>query len=296
MVEYSYLVIILIMKFVQKILNKKTSNMLEGQTAYLCYGSYRYILSGLMAFVLMLIANSFGQISLPAVLISALGAAALTISLYCSLEAMKNGAIVLVSLASSAGLLIPCICGIFMFDEPMSPWQFIGIGLLLISAYLLIGYSKELNGSFTPKTMLLLLGGMLSNGSIMVAQKMFSKYLPDTNVSVFSFLSFGIAGICMLLLFLPKLRSSKEKEKIKNLPLSLFGYGAILSVALLIINQLATLAGRVIPSAIMFPINDGGGTIIAALTASIFFKEKLTARSISGLLLGIAALIVINLF
>ena len=69
----------------------------------------------------------------------------------------------------------------------------------------------------------------------------------------------------------------------------------MLSVALLIINQLATLAGRVIPSAIMFPINDGGGTIIAALTASVCFGEKLTPRSVAGLALGIVSLIIINL-
>ena len=45
----------------------------------------------------------------------------------------------------------------------------------------------------------------------------------------------------------------------------------------------------------MFPINDGGATIISAVTAAIFFKEKLTARSVCGLLLGIASLMIINL-
>ena len=46
----------------------------------------------------------------------------------------------------------------------------------------------------------------------------------------------------------------------------------------------------------MFPINDGGATIITALTGAVVFKEKLTARSVAGLVLGIASLIVINLF
>lgn len=295
MIEYSYLAIILLMKFVQKLYNKKTSVMIKGAVQYLGYGAYRYILSGAMALALMLIAGGSGDIGPMSFAISALGALALTISIYCSLEAMKNGAIILVSLASSAGLLLPCIFGIFMFDEPMSAWQFIGIGLLLVSAYLLVGYSKKLTGSFTKKTVLLLLGGMLSNGLIMIAQKMFSKYLPDASVSVFSFLSFGLAGLAMLILLLPQLINKKGREMFASLPAAAWGYGAILSVALLIINQLATLAGRVIPSAIMFPINDGGGTIIAALTASIFFGEKLTPRSIAGLLLGILSLIIINL-
>lgn len=283
------------MKFFQKLLNKKTSNMVNGRPAYLCYGAYRYILSGLMALVLLIIAGAYTQITPLAAAISALGALALTINLYCGLEALKSGAIVLTSLAGSAGLLLPCIIGIFLFDEPMSAWQFLGIGLLLIAAYLLIGYSKQLTGSFTPKTLLLLIGSMLSNGTIMVAQKMFSKYLPGTNASVFSFLSFGIAGICMLLGFLACIGGKDGKKELPKLPPRLFAYGAVLSVALLVINQLATIAGRVIPSAILFPINDGGGTIIAAITAAVFFKEKLTVRSVCGLLLGIASLIVINL-
>lgn len=295
MIEYSYLAIILLMKFVQKLYNKKTSVMIKGAVQYLGYGAYRYILSGAMALAFMLIAGGSGDIGLMSFAISALGALALTISIYCSLEAMKSGAIILVSLASSAGLLLPCIFGIFMFDEPMSAWQFIGIGLLLVSAYLLVGYSKKLTGSFTKKTVLLLLGGMLSNGLIMIAQKMFSKYLPDVSVSVFSFLSFGLAGLAMLILLLPRLINKDGREKLASLPTAAWGYGAILSVALLIINQLATLAGRVIPSAIMFPINDGGGTIIAALTASVCFGEKLTPRSVAGLALGIVSLIIINL-
>lgn len=295
MIEYSYLAIILLMKFVQKLYNKKTSVMIKGAVQYLGYGAYRYILSGAMALAFMLITGGSGDIGLMSFAISALGALALTISIYCSLEAMKSGAIILVSLASSAGLLLPCIFGIFMFDEPMSAWQFIGIGLLLVSAYLLVGYSKKLTGSFTKKTVLLLLGGMLSNGLIMIAQKMFSKYLPDVSVSVFSFLSFGLAGLAMLILLFPRLINKDGREKLASLPTAAWGYGAILSVALLIINQLATLAGRVIPSAIMFPINDGGGTIIAALTASVCFGEKLTPRSVAGLALGIVSLIIINL-
>ena len=79
------------------------------------------------------------------------------------------------------------------------------------------------------------------------------------------------------------------------MPKKLFLYGIILSGILLVINQLATVAGRSVPSAVMFPIYDGGATIISAVTAAIFFKEKLTARSVCGLLLGIASLMIINL-
>ena len=296
MLEYSYFLIILLLRFPQNLFNKRSSGIVRGAPAYFAYGAYRYLLSGGMALVLLLFAGGFSGVSLKALAISAIGAVALGSNLFFGLEALKSGAMVLSSMAGSAGLLLPCVFGIFMFDEPMSLMQLFGILLLIFSGWLLIGYSKKLKGSFTPRTMLLLIGSMLSNGFTMVAQKMFSKYLPDVSVSVFSFLAFGLVGVGMCVGLVPQLTKKETREEIKKLPKALWFYGAGLSTILLIINQLATIAAKVIPSAIMFPINDGGATIITALTGAVVFKEKLTARSVAGLALGIASLIVINLF
>ena len=296
MLEYSYFLIILLLRLPQNLFNKRSSGIVRGAPAYFAYGAYRYLLSGGMALVLLLFAGGFSGVSLKALAISAIGAVALGSNLFFGLEALKSGAMVLSSMAGSAGLLLPCVFGIFMFDEPMSLMQLFGILLLIFSGWLLIGYSKKLKGSFTPRTMLLLIGSMLSNGFTMVAQKMFSKYLPDVSVSVFSFLAFGLVGVGMCVGLVPQLTKKEKRKEIRELPKALWFYGAGLSTILLIINQLATIAAKVIPSAIMFPINDGGATIITALTGAVVFKEKLTPRSVAGLALGIASLIVINLF
>lgn len=295
MKDYIFLIIILLLRVPQNFSSKKTSGLVTNSQSYFLYGTYSYILAGLIAFV-MLLFDGMSGFSLPAVGISALGAVSLAVSLFCSIKALKSGVMVLAAMAGSAGLLLPCIAGIFMFNEPMKPMQFIGIALLIFSGWLLIGYSKEQTGSFTPRTLLLLIGSMLSNGSVMLAQKMFSKYLPDTSVSIFSFLTFGLIGIGMFIGLVPSLLSQSGRAKIAAVPKPVFLYGTISSIILLAINQLATLAGRNVPSAIMFPINDGGATIITAITAAIFFKEKLTVRSVCGLILGIGSLIVINLF
>lgn len=295
MKDYIFLIIILLLRVPQNFSSKKTSGLVTNSQSYFLYGTYSYTLAGLIAFV-MLLFDGMSGFSLPAVGISALGAVSLAVSLFCSIEALKSGVMVLAAMAGSAGLLLPCIAGIFMFNEPMKPMQFIGIALLIFSGWLLIGYSKEQTGSFTPRTLLLLIGSMLSNGSVMLAQKMFSKYLPDTSVSIFSFLTFDLIGIGMFIGLVPSLLSQSGRAKIAAVPKPVFLYGTISSIILLAINQLATLAGRNVPSAIMFPINDGGATIITAITAAIFFKEKLTVRSVCGLILGIGSLIVINLF
>lgn len=294
MKDYIFLIIILLLRLPQNLCSKKTSGIVNNTASYFLYGAYSYTLAGIIAFILLL-PKGLSGFSIAAVGISALSAAALALNLYCSIEALKSGVMVLTSIAGSAGLLIPCIAGMFMFNEPMSPIQFFGIFLLLVSGWLLIGYSKEQTGSFTPRTLLLLFGSMASNGTVMLAQKMFSRFLPNTSVSVFSFLTFGLLGIAMFLGLIPHLKNRDDRTKLKFVPKSLYLYGTASSIILFAINQLATTAGRTVPSAIMFPINDGGATIITAITAAVFFKERLTVRSVCGLVLGIGALMVINL-
>lgn len=295
MTEYLFLAVILLLRFPQSFCSKKTSALVNNGLSYFLYGTYSYLLAALAALALLIFngAKGFGP---AAVGISALGALALAANLYCSMEALKNGVMVLASIFGSAGLLIPCIGGIFLFDEPMNAMQFVGIALLIFSGWLLIGYSKSQKGTFSLKTFLLLLGCMLSNGTIMVAQKMFSKFLPNADASIFSFLSFGLVGIGMAVGLVFQISTKEKRSEIPLLPKKLFLYATISSVALLAINQLATIAGRVVPSAVMFPINDGGATIVSALTAAVFFKEKLNVRSVAGLLIGIASLVIINLF
>ena len=293
MKDYIFLITILILRIPQSFSNKRTSTLVTSTPRYSVYCSYSYVLAGLIAFVLML-SEGLPEFNPYAFGISALGALALALNIYFSLESLKHGVMVLSSLAGSAGLLIPCIAGIFMFAEKMKLMQFAGIALLIFSGWLLIGYSKKQTGAFTFKTLLLLIGSMLSNGTVMLSQKMFSKFLPDMSASVFSFYTFSLLGAGMLAGLIINSFSKANRTEIKTVPRKLFLYGTILSVILFAINQLATVAAKNVPSAVMFPINDGGATIISALTGACFFKEKLTKRSAAGILIGITSLIIIN--
>lgn len=71
-------------------------------------------------------------------------------------------------------------------------------------------------------------------------------------------------------------------------------YGAILSIAVFIINQLATISTVLVPPAVLFAFINGGSTIIAAVVAAVCYKEKLTVRSVTGVLVGVAALVIIK--
>ena len=90
MLEYSYFLIILLLRLPQNIFNKRSSGIVRGAPAYFAYGAYRYLLSGGMALVLLLFAGGFSGVSLKALAISAIGAVALGSNLFFGLEALEE--------------------------------------------------------------------------------------------------------------------------------------------------------------------------------------------------------------
>ena len=289
-----YISIILMCRVVQHICGKYTSNSIKDISCFIQYCSYSNILSGILGLFLILIAQNGFNFSLSTLLISCFSGIMLAASSGFSLAAMKSGTVALSSLFSTAGILVPCIAGIFIFNQPMSYGQWIGIALFFVAAYLLIGSSAKIYSGFSLKTFLFLIGAMLANGLTMLSQQMFTFCVPDGDVSVFSFLSFGIVGVLMLILAcIPAKGETKIQYRLSNKLLIL---GAVSAVAVFIINQLATLSTALVSPAILFAFINGGSTIIAAIVAAICFHEKLTLRSILGITIGVVSLIIIKAF
>ena len=218
-------------------------------------------------------------------------------SSFFSTYAMKSGTISLNSMFSTAGMLVPLIAGIFLFGEPIRPMQWAGVGVFMISACLLIGSSKDIFNGFSIKTFFLLIGSMLANGGTMLAQQMFTSYVPDGNITVFSFLSFGIIA---LLTHITSFFMGRHKEAVgetKDKPSkTLIICAFFLAVAVFVINQLATLSTALVSPVILFTFINGGGTIISTIVAAIVYNERLTKKSVAGVVLGIISLVIVKMF
>lgn len=290
-----YIFVILLCRIAQHICGKKTSNAItSGFPCFIQYCSYRHLLSGILGLFLILIMQKGFYCNITVFLISFFSGLTIAASSGFSLAAMKSGTVALTSFFGTAGILVPCIAGIFIFGHPMSYGQWFGIALFFISAYLLIGSSSRIYSGFSLKTLLMLIGTMLSNGLTMLSQQMFTFYVPDGDVSVFSFLSFSIVGVLLLTLaFVPAKGESKAQYRLSPKLLLL---GAVSATAIFIINQLATLSTAFVPPAVLFAFINGGSTIIAAVVAAVCFHEKLTPRSILGITIGVIALIIIKAF
>ena len=293
-----YVGIILVMRVVQSCFSKKASILLPQELkGRIKYFSVSQMAAAGLALLSVLFMNELTEIDLQTLVIATLSGVSLVLSSICGILAIQSGTIALNSMFGTAGLLVPCIAGIFLFHEPMSHLQWVGVLILFISAYLLVVSSKQTYTGFSKKTVLLLLGTFLFNGLTMLFQLIFSRFVPNGSVSMFSFLTFLIPGL-VLTCILPFLKNQKGEgdSKDSKLPKKLIYFSLLLAVAVFVINQLATIASALLSPVILFAFINGGGTVIATIVAAVMFHERITLRSACGVVLGVASLIIIKAF
>ena len=142
----------------------------------------------------------------------------------------------------------------------------------------------------------------ITNGLIMVVQKYFALLVPDRNEAMYSFLTFGINAVmlyaCMMF---TDLKSKKDDagrriNQIKKLSKILLVCGAVLALALFMINILVTMLASKISSAILFTVSSALSIVITALVGTLVFKEKLTVKNYIGIVLGFLACVAVSFF
>ncbi len=296
--ELVFILGILLLRVFQKISTKAISKRIPSDmTGLASFNAVSMGLSALFAGLLLLFTLSLGDFAtLPPLgwLIACATGATICISSVCSLLAMRGSSILLDSLFSMAGLLVPTISGIFILSQTVVPLQWMGMVLLFGSALLLASSSKKTNGKITGKTLVLLFGSMLANGSTMLLQVLFKAYVPTGSVLVYSFLQFAVVAVFLFVIAL--ILSKKEQQKMYIPDKKLTVFTAVSAGALFGISQLSTMASAIVPVAVLFPVSDGGGMIISALVADLIYKEKINIKSFFGIVIGIAGLIFMKLF
>ncbi len=297
-------IVIALMRVIQKVCSKKVSNEVKGGVAFFRYGGYYQLVAAALAFILLCFMGFYGFNGLT--VICALATAILfAVDLFTSLEAIKGASLVVCNMFATGGLFVPCVLGIFLFNEPMSVWQWVGIVIFILSIYFLSAKAEKTEKAFTTKTLVMLIVNFLANGLVMVAQKCFALYVPENvrNEAMYSFLTFGLNAVilyaCMAGALLIKRKSDtgeslQEKVKYKPMAKLLLICGALLALAVFAINQIVTTLASTVSSVILFTVSSAITVIITCLVGSIVFKEKLTAKNIVGLVLGFASIVIVN--
>lgn len=292
-----------LMRVVQKVCSKKVSNEVEGKM-FFHYGGYYNLMSALFSLITLAIVGFYG-FDLLTVLCALATALCLSVELFASIEALKGASLIVNQMFSVGALFIPCIVGIFIFNEPMSVWQWIGLALFAVAMYFMVAQTKvkekKMSSKISVKTVVMLILTLIAGGGTMVAQKAFAIIVPNGNVATYSFLMFALNAIILYSCYgIMCFRKGKkvavigEKTEKKTLSKVLLLCGLILAFAVFLINILVTELGKSVDSAVLFSVSYAISILITILVGAIYYKEKITPKNVIGILLCVGALAMIN--
>lgn len=211
------------MRVVQKVCGKQVSNSVKSGEMFFRYGAFYQFVAAAFSLITLAITGFYG-FNLPTVLCAFISALLFAVDLFTGIEVLKGCSMTVATMFSLGGLIISCVLSIFLFNEPMSIFQAIGLALFFVGVYLLTPSKAEKSQKISLKTYILLIISLLANGFVMVAQKYFSALGEGTltfmdyakteySVATYSFLTFILNALMMFVCAIVLYAKRKAHEK-----------------------------------------------------------------------------------
>ena len=205
--------------------------------------------------------------------------------------AISCGSLAITSLVSSYSLMIPTFYGIFFLNEKTSLWLFLGIALLCVSLVLinLKKNNQKDEVKITPRWIVYVILSFLGNGLCTTVQKQQQLDFNGMYKNELMIIALVTVSVCVFVFSL-----FREKKQIKGC-VKFSWLAVICGVANGAVNMLVMVLSNRMPASVMFPLVSSG-SIVATVTISILlYKEKLGNMQKFGVLLGIGAIICLNI-
>lgn len=204
--------------------------------------------------------------------------------LFFKMKAMSSGPVSVTSVVSNCSMVLTILLGILIFNENVSVPQMLGAALILLSGFLCVDPKADMK--MTLRWKLYCVGFFIFAAAVGVIFKLFSA--SDGNGSSMMIVSaVTMVALLMLLSFVI------EKKPKLNGKQALFALACgVLSCGY---NRINLYLSGALPSVVFFPVFNGSIVLLSSLSGKFIFKEKLSKKQISGIILGICAIIILGI-
>lgn len=193
----------------------------------------------------------------------------------------------------NASVVIPVLVGCVLYKEAIGPAQLIGC-LLLAATFIISAAGTKDDHGVNKLWLILVIIAFFSNGFTAVIQKMYKLSALESDGNMFMGIAYLTATIVFFLLALTQRKPPHATGKL-HLPayypllVGVAGLGSFAGNGVLI-----TLSTQV-PASILYPFVNGGLSIAVSIVSCVALKEKLTKRNLLAILVGLCAIVVLNL-
>lgn len=277
---------------------KKTSGFVREYKDAMFTNFIRMVLCILISFVLLLAGGrlSLLKVGTDVILITLLSGVTTSVFVVAWLLAVRRGAYMMLDVFLMLGVIVPLLLSEFLFDEKIRLNQWAGLLVLLAAVVIMCSYNNQIKEKMSLKSLGLLVLCGIANGLTDFSQKLYVKTVSDSSAAVFNFYTYIFSALVLLVFYIgakvtDKTGSSSETDVLRRVG----GYVAVMSVCLFLNSYFKTMAAGILPSAVLYPLSQGASLILSSFMSMLFFKEKLTAKCITGIALSFAGLLIINL-
>lgn len=291
---YVFLVLALLAGATKGYCGKKTSGFVSGFRDSMLANMIRMLLCIAIGMVLIL-AGGHGLMLKPSgklLLISALSGVSTTVFVVTWLVSVKKSAYMMLDVFLMLGVLVPLVFGQLFLNEQVKLTQWLGLGVLLVAAYIMCSYNNSIKEKITFSSFLLLMLCGFANGITDFSQKLFVNQMPNVPASVFNFYTYVFSAISLAVAFF--LTKGKEESKGKSDLKKIVGYILVMAICLFGNSYFKTLAAERLDSVLLYPLNQGASLILSSVMSVVLFREKMTVKGIVGIATAFLGLLIIN--
>jgi len=243
----------------------------------------------IMILTLWLVISGDNKISTTAVIYGVIYGIILGMFLLFKMRATSEGPVSLTTLIGSCAFIIATGFSVVYAKESVSVFQMIGMVMLLASLVLCINPKKS-GEKLTAKWFFNCFMFFVVGGLVGILYKLFGKSSAASQVNTMILVAAVVSGIFFITgAFIEAKKNKTNIQKPNKLTLIYMLFCGIAGCVYIRLN--VSLSG-IIPGAIFFPVSNGGMVILSTIIGKILFKEKLKPVQITGILIGLLAIVI----
>lgn len=209
-------------------------------------------------------------------------------------NAIKIGPVSITVLINNFSLAISTIFGITYFKETLSAFNIAGFAVLIISFFMSVDFSAN-NKGFNIKWFILALLTMIIAGTNNIVLKLQKEWVKPANENTSMMMVTYLSGMIFLILFMSIWKAVKKEKR--TVDVGVKSIGEMLSVAAVLCLHMPLFMTGVnyFSSAVYFPIVNAGTTTLISFIGVLLFKDRLNAKQIWGIVLGIGSIVLLTI-
>ena len=204
------------------------------------------------------------------------------------MTAAERGSVSVCSLIYASCFVIQTIFSAVYSGEACSALNICGIAVML--AALAMVSLKDLGGKKGNKiSVILAVISMLFASGVGIVQNIFAAVYEKNGQNEYVFLAFMFMTVFGLLV---KFTICRKKET-DGTAGRFYMFACAMALCVAVVNKLNVILITILPGVLYFPVYAAGTVLCSAIFSRIIFKEKLTRLQWAGVILGVAAIIMI---